>query len=827
MRMRDNSLLSNAVSLLVCGLLAGLVVAAAAFPAVAMAGLAAKAGSDAFDNLPSELDVIPAPQISYVYASDGKTLLALLYDENRRDVASSEMSPMLQQAIVAAEDSRFYDHHGVDIKGVARAFVANQQSSGVSQGASTLTQQLVRQELSYSARTPQQVVDATEQTPKRKLAEMRYALALEKKLNKQQILERYLNIASFGHGAYGCFAAAQVYFGKSCKDLTLPEAALLAGLPKAPSTYDPADPKKRELALDRREYVLKQMVDLKYITEQQANDAKKAELKIIGQKSPEGCASVQRPELGPGFYCDYLYRWWLSQDAFGSDAYERENRLKSGGYTIISALDIGVQGAAKKNVEEALATGSPYALMLNAIQPGTGRILAMATNRNFSNDNSGNGPNTNPAKSGQKGNYPNTTAPFISGGGDIDGYQAGSTFKMFTMVAALEKGLPLDYPINAVSPYKSKYVVDSAGTAACKGTSNYCVVNANPSWMNGLRNMWSGFGRSVNTYFVPLQERVGSDAASAVAKKLGIQFRSHGTPEAPSDYEFANDPNLAASWGPFTLGVSATTPLDLSNAYATLAADGNYCEPLPVVEIRDLTGAKLDAANPRCKSVVTPDVARAAVDAARCPLGDESQVSRCNSDGGTAPEVHGLVGRPVFGKTGTTDSNATATLVASTRQVAIAGMLADPDTPRSTRLAGAFGNNPHAPVNRAAERTLRDAMANLPAMNFTPPSSGIAFGQRANIPSVKCQSVAAATAALQKAGFTVNQNPDPVTSDCPAGTVAGTEPNGQTVKNGIVTINISKGGGGGSPPGNGGGGGGGPVDPRCKINPRFCPPPPN
>ena len=264
MRKRDHGVLTNATSLLICGLLAGVVVAAAAFPVVAMSGLAAKASADAFDDLPTQLDVVPPPQISYVYAADGKTLLAMLYDENRRNVGIGDIAPVMQQAIVAAEDTRFYEHHGVDMKGVARAMVANHNADGqVSQGASTLTMQYVRQALAYSSRTNEEIVEATEQTPARKLREMKYALALEKKYDKKDILDRYLNISSFGHGAYGIYAASEVYFGKDPRSLTLPEAALLAGLVKAPSSFDPADPDpaKRAAALQRREYVLRQMVN--------------------------------------------------------------------------------------------------------------------------------------------------------------------------------------------------------------------------------------------------------------------------------------------------------------------------------------------------------------------------------------------------------------------------------------------------------------------------------------------------------------------------------------------------------------------------------------
>jgi len=255
-RKRDHNVLIDAASLLVCGLLAGLVVAAAAFPAVATSGLAAKAGADTFDQLPTDFDVLPSPQITYVYASDRKTLLTVMYDENRRDVSITQVATVMQQAMVAAEDTRFYQHHGVDVKGVARAFVANQRGGDTEQGASTLTMQYVRQVISYSARTPQEVIDATEQTPARKLREMKYAVALEKKLSKAQILERYLNISAYGHGAYGIFAASHVYFNKDPKDLTLPEAALIAGLVKAPSTNDPATKDGLPRAVERMKYVL-------------------------------------------------------------------------------------------------------------------------------------------------------------------------------------------------------------------------------------------------------------------------------------------------------------------------------------------------------------------------------------------------------------------------------------------------------------------------------------------------------------------------------------------------------------------------------------------
>jgi membrane peptidoglycan carboxypeptidase len=802
-RKRDHNLFTDASALLVCGLLAGVVVAAAMFPAVALAGLAAKAGSDGFDSLPTTLQLQQSPQITYVYASDGKTLISTFYDENRRDVPLSDVAPIMQEAMVAAEDMRFYEHHGVDVKGVARAFVANQQANETAQGASTLTMQYVRQAIEYSASTPQQVVDATSDTTGRKLREMRYALALEKQLTKQQILERYLNLAPFGNSAFGIYAAAQVYFGKTPKDLTLPEAALLAGLVKAPSAYDPMTDQGRVDSIQRRDdYVLVNMVKMGYITDAQRQEAIKAPLNFTGKLTPNGCTTVV--DNSWGFFCDYFYRWWLQQPAFGADAYEREERLKSGGYTIVTSLDVGAQAAAKRNIEALDRTGSnPSALLLAGVEPGSGRIQLMAANRVFSNDQSHNAVTTDPVKArlGLKGNNPNTTNPLISGGGDITGYQFGSSFKVFTLTAALEKGLPLSYTINATSPFVSNYVIDAHSPAACNGP-HYCPVNANPPYMNGVRNMWTGLGRSVNTYFVPLEQTIGAENAVNMAKRLGIQFR------AGTDANFANNPSLAHGWGAFTLGVSAATPLDMANAYATLGADGLYCEPIPVVEIHDFSGAKLDAANPRCHQAVDPNVARAAVDAMRCPIGDQSAYGQC--DGGTALDIRGMVGKPLAGKTGTTDNNQTAALVAMTKQLAVAGVLADPDWAQTTQLTRDVGGRDiHAGVvNPAVGRTLHDAMVGKPAVNFTAPTRDIAFGKGGSVPNVTCQSVGSATSTLQRAGYVVTVDPTPITSNCPNGTVARTNPSGNVPKGSTIALVISKGGGGGNNGGNNGGGNG-------------------
>ena len=823
MRTRDRSLIANAASLLVCGVLAGIVVAAAAFPAIALSGLTAKASADGFGELPSELNVLPSPQITYVYASDNKTLLATIYDENRHDINFADIPLVMRNAIIAAEDERFYVHNGVDLQGILRAFVANQQSDST-QGASTLTMQYVRQAITYSATSPAQIIAATEQTNARKLREARLALSLETVLTKDEILERYLNIAAFGHGAYGIYAASQVYFNKEPEDLSLEEAALLAGLPKAPSAFDPVTAEGRPQALARRAYVLDQMAGLNMITRAQAETAKKSELKVTGKRTPNGCVATLQNHWG--FFCDYLYRWWQEQADFGVDASERIGKLKSGGYRIVTSLDAKLQATMKKYIDQQIKSTNSDALMMAAIEPGTGLIKGMAVNRTYGLDTSKNKLSSDPRKHalGIKGTYPTTTNPLISGGGDITGYKGGSSFKLFTMLAALEKGFPLDFQINAVSPYQSKYIVGRNDPSVCADGVHWCPKNANTQYMNGPNNMWTGFGKSVNTYFVPLEEKVGADKAVEMAKRLGIQFRAKGTKDSPADYEYAQ-PGRSQFWGPFTIGVSDMVPLELANAYATVAADGKYCEPMPVIDIVDGRGTKLTSmTQPRCKQVVKADVARAAIDAARCPIYDQSAFGRCA--GGTSlrfpdgKRTREVVGKPLAGKTGTSDDNWTANLVLTTKQLTIAGTLANPDyaqTPHTVETGARI-------VQPAVTFTMRDAMRGLPGIDFAKTSSKLAQGTRVRVPPVTCATVRAATRTLESAGFDVSVAEKKVDSPCPDGTVATTDPTGTTSKGSTIILVLSNGkvtvptpgpsgpggggGGGGGGPGHGGGGGG-------------------
>jgi membrane peptidoglycan carboxypeptidase len=686
-------------SVLMCGLLAGLTLAAAAFPATAVAGLIAKRASDSYEDLPSDLRTPPTEQTTYVYANDGKTLITMFYDQNRRDIPLDDIGPLMQRAIVAAEDTRFYEHGSVDFKGVLRALVSNSRSGHTGQGASTLTMQYVRNVLKNDqSLTQQQRAAATVESPARKLREIRYATALEERLSKQEILDRYLNIAYFGDGAYGVEAASQHYFDKPPDQLTLPEAALLAGLVRSPDADNPITGDK-SAALNRRAYVLDAMAKMGVISAADATAAKATPLRLHPTVEPNDCADVSTAHNDWGFFCDYFRQWWDAQPRFGATVADRERALKQGGYTIVTSLDPTTQAAALKGSLSVYGYTSPRALPTAVVQPGTGRVLALAVNRHYSLA-------ANPG--GRK--YPNTVDQLITGGGAIDGYQAGSTFKLFTMLAALSANRPLDTTFDAPSQLPTKWRDDGADT--CGGY--WCPANADPSYQDGQHTMWTAFGRSVNTYFVWLEEQVGPPNAVAMAQRLGITFR------AKTD---ANQAAHADSWGAFTLGVASTTPLDLAEAYATVAAGGTYCAPLPVVSIKDVAGNAVAAANPTCHQAISPGLAAAATDAARCPVGDQSAFGgQC--DGGTAQQVHAILGgRPVAGKTGSSEDHSTETFVGFTPQLAAAGIAADPADPRDL-----VGSAVEARVVDAVAGALATSLKGQPVKDFPAPPRQLAFG---------------------------------------------------------------------------------------------------
>jgi membrane peptidoglycan carboxypeptidase len=284
---------------------------------------------------------------------------------------------------------------------------------------------------------------------------------------------------------------------------------------------------------------------------------------------------------------------------------------------------------------------------------------------------------------------------------------------MFTMLAALDAGMPLNTNIYSPGRVVTNYVVEPGSGASCG--NRWCPSNASGA-MTGNQTMWSGFGKSVSTYFAQLIQRVGSEHAVAIAEKLGLRWHND------VDREMAS-PEHVEGWGVFTLGVADTTPLEMAAAYATVAAGGVYCAPMAVQSVTDANDKPVNI-TPQCNQAVRPEVAQAAADAARCTTGYKAAKGSCG-DWSTAPGVYPQVGRPVAGKTGTTDSDRAAWFVGFTPDLAVASFMADPDNP----FHAVGGGNSQKPINTAAQ-LLHDALVGHEVRYFTPPPDSIVSGGR-------------------------------------------------------------------------------------------------
>lgn len=419
-----------------------------------------------------------------------------------------------------------------------------------------------------------------------------------------------------------------------------------------------------------------------------------------------------------GYFCDYVVTWWQEQAVLGADKAERLDRLRHGGYRIGGSLDPRLQAGAKQRVDGVLPVSDPKIFSLATIEPGTGLVRTMAVNRNFRR------PPAPSSPAGQDGRVslsagPDLVNPLVSGDASMPGVAAGAPFMMFTLAAALNVRHTLDHAIDTKRVYESSYRIDPQSPAACNGP-HWCPANTgDPAYQSGRRTMWDAFGHSVVTYFVALQEKIGADNAVDMAKRLGIVLRDE------ADKKLSESGN-GRSWGAFTLGVSATTTLDLANAYATLAADGVRCDPIPVARLDDAGGRAVPGVGPRCESALRAEVARAALDAGRCPVGDRSAFGdRCGAGTVLTTTVRAAVGRPVAGQSGLTTNRRTFSVVIAGPQLVTAGMV----LPAPTVNAGPVpipAGVPEGAVGAVAA-VEKDGLAPLPERDFTAPPRELAF----------------------------------------------------------------------------------------------------
>ncbi len=330
---------------LASALVLGLLAAGLVMPAVGATGALARSGVDVFNELPSEFTTDPLAQTSRILAADG-SVIATPQEQNRTIVPLSKVAPIMREAQVAIEDHRFYEHGGVDLQGVLRAAISNIRSGATTSGASSLTQQYVKISLQYSALNSgnkQAAAAAVKKDYMRKLKELKYAITLEKKLTKDQILEGYLNLVYYGDRAYGVEAAALHYFSVHADKLSLSQAALLAGLTQNPGTTDPVNfPKK---AVARRNVVLDRMHELGRITDKQWLDAKKRTLKqdMRVQQPKSTCLASPYP-----YWCDFIVNYALAMPELGKTVEERKRMLYRGGVTIQTTLDPRAAAGARR-----------------------------------------------------------------------------------------------------------------------------------------------------------------------------------------------------------------------------------------------------------------------------------------------------------------------------------------------------------------------------------------------------------------------------------------------------------------------------------------------
>ena len=491
------------------------------------------------------------------------TTIAEYYLQNRRSIEMSEVSDYVLKATVDTEDIRFYRHNGVDPQGIARAVVM--QLAGGSEGASTITQQLVRNTVLID--------EQFDYTIRRKVREAYLAIQMEKMYTKDQILMMYLNTIYFGHQAYGIQAASITYFNKDAKDLSLVEAATLCGLPQSPSNYDPLQ--NPELALKRRNVVLNRMYTAGDLTQEEYEEA-------VEQPLETHAGSFLQNESQQPYFTDYVKQLLLED--FDQDT------VFQGGLKVYTTIDPAIQDQAEAAVNNHLNEigNDRLEAALVAVDPDTGYIKAMVGGRNYQESQ------FNLATQGRR--------------------QPGSSFKLFTLCAALREGMSPNIYLNCNSPmqFSPTWSVQNFGNI-----------------QYGTISLANAFAVSSNTGFVQVAETIGADKIVNVAHDMGI---SVDLPAYPS----------------LTLGTVGVPPVQMAEAYATVATGGLHRDAIAITRIEDRNGNTVYEHQDNPNRVLDEDIASAALEV----------MKGVTTWGGTA-EVVGSnleVDQPVAGKTGTTEN---------------------------------------------------------------------------------------------------------------------------------------------------------------------------
>jgi membrane peptidoglycan carboxypeptidase len=673
-------LAGHGLTFLGVSLLSGVLLAGLALPAVGAVGLGAKDGVQGFDSLPADFKTPTLSQASYIYDDKGNQI-AKIYARDRTILTQDQMSPLTREAQVDIEDARFYQHGAIDPKGVLRALAKNASSGGDSEGASTLTQQYVKNVFVEEAGDDQAAfLDATRKTVGRKVQELKYAIKLEEELSKDQILTNYLNITFFGHQAYGVEAASERYFGKSNKDLSVAQAALLAGIVQNPSAYDPLE--HPTAAKTRRDTVIDKMLEFHHITADQAKAAKAEGLGLNYHDPQNGCITAQS---GMGFFCDYVRKVVLSDPAFGSSADARNKLWTTGGLKIKTTIDPDKQAAANNAVTSKVKVTDPVAAAMTMVQPGTGQILAMAQTRPYGLDST------------KHQTVVNLNVDAAMGGGN--GFQPGSTFKAIIAAAALDSGKDLSQTYD--TPAKMTYPDQPTCNGKYVNTAGAQASNDNPATEHGPYNMTQAMAASINTYFIQLEADTGLCAVKQMANKLGIKTKASGAPldEVPA----------------MALGVEEMSPLDMAGVYATFASRGVHCDPVAITSVTGIDGKSLPVPSANCGQVIQQNTA------------DEmnTMLKGVTEKGGTGAALTLDDNRMIAGKTGTTDHRNAAWFDGYTPDLVGVVWLGGPsgNVPMINVTIGGHDFGPEGGVYGATGPGPIWQMAMSQALQGTPPSS--------------------------------------------------------------------------------------------------------
>ena len=647
---RPRGVFSAIVGLIGFSALAGLLVTVMVTPALAVTSMAANNSIDIFDSLPEHIVIEKQPQQNRIYAKQGKknVLIATVYSQNRVELTWDQVPEVVKQATLAAEDIRFYDHGGIDLQGIARAAVKNLTTSGT-EGASTLTQQLVKNICIMAAvkdndepsedKAQKAAINACQESSiDRKLKEMKYAIGLEKKYSKDQVMLAYLNIAGFGGNTYGIQSAAKRYFGVSARNLTASQAASLLAIVQLPGERSLDNVNHYAANQVRRDNVLLRMYNAKFITEAEYKEAIEipVDKKFVKLTAPEnGCIAANQYAKQ---FCDYVVHSVKDLEALGTNAVERAAAWKTGGYKLFTTLDLKQQKVAQTVVRKYVPSNEKRLKLGGSaigVGVGTGEILFMAQNKRFDDTKKG---------GGRRATAINFNTDFDYGGSS--GFQVGSTYKVFTLLNWLEEGHGLQESV-AASP-RTYNLADF--TDSCNGPYSGSWSPKNDAPAPGYMSVRQATALSVNGAYVAMALELDLCKTKDIAESLGI----HTAVKVDNPNTTLVD-NVIQTNPSAIIGTNDIAPLSVAAAYAGIANHGVFCKPIAVTSVTDAAGKKLAGQDADCKRAISEDVAAAAVSALQTAMDGYNANTRDGTE--------------LMGKTGTTDKSKQTWVTSSSTKV--------------------------------------------------------------------------------------------------------------------------------------------------------------